>query len=129
MPMRSQAQRRKLWATDPALAQRFEDVTPQGAKLPERLGKASSLRPHELRELKELEAILRAHGYDPKKAQALLKEGMGPFELAHRIRTTTPGGMGSLEYTHGFKKMKRSLRARRVGAWFSRRRDPRKLGM
>lgn len=36
MPMRSQAQRRKLWATNPALARRFENETPKGARLPER---------------------------------------------------------------------------------------------
>jgi hypothetical protein len=34
--MRSQAQRRKLWATNPELARRFEDHTPKGRKLPER---------------------------------------------------------------------------------------------
>lgn len=39
MPMESQAQRRKLWATNPKVAQEFEDATPKGAKLPERVGK------------------------------------------------------------------------------------------
>lgn len=38
-PMQSQAQRRKLWATNPKVAQEFEDKTPKGKKLPERVGK------------------------------------------------------------------------------------------
>jgi hypothetical protein len=37
MPMKSQAQRRALWAKDPKLAQEFEDKTPKGKKLPERV--------------------------------------------------------------------------------------------
>jgi len=37
MPMRSQAQRRYLWATNPELARKFEDKTPKGTKLPERV--------------------------------------------------------------------------------------------
>jgi hypothetical protein len=80
------------------------------------------------KETKELERILARHGYDPKKASALEAEGMGALELEHRIKSARPGSMGSLEYTHGFKKVKRAHRRRRVGAWFSRR-DPRKLGM
>jgi hypothetical protein len=35
MPMKSKAQRRALWAKDPKLAQKFEDETPKGKKLPE----------------------------------------------------------------------------------------------
>lgn len=35
MPMKSKAQRRFLWATDPELARRFEDHTPAGATLPD----------------------------------------------------------------------------------------------
>jgi hypothetical protein len=37
MPIRSKAQRRFLWATDPELAREFEDKTPKGTKLPERV--------------------------------------------------------------------------------------------
>jgi len=37
MPMRSQRQRAFLWANHPEIAQRFEDETPKGAKLPERV--------------------------------------------------------------------------------------------
>lgn len=40
MPMRSQAQRRFLWATDPVLSREFEDKTPKGKKLPEHVKKA-----------------------------------------------------------------------------------------
>jgi hypothetical protein len=47
MPMRSQAQRRFWWATDPETARKWEDETPKGKKLPERVsskkGKKSSL--------------------------------------------------------------------------------------
>jgi hypothetical protein len=57
-------------------------------------------------ELKELEAILEAHGYDPKDAKKLNEEGMGPYELEHRIKSTSAGGMGSLEFTHGIHKKK-----------------------
>jgi len=39
MPMKSQAQRRALWAKNPKLAQEFEDKTPKGKKLPERVTK------------------------------------------------------------------------------------------
>ncbi len=35
-PMRSEAQRRKLWAMDPEMAERWEKETPPG-KLPERV--------------------------------------------------------------------------------------------
>ena len=37
MPMQSKAQRRYLWATNPKVAQEFEDKTAPGAKLPEKV--------------------------------------------------------------------------------------------
>jgi len=37
MPFKSKAQRRKLYATDPELARRFEAETPKGKALPERV--------------------------------------------------------------------------------------------
>jgi len=49
--------------------------------------------------------ILRKHGYDPKVAWHLAREGMRPEELEHRIRSTKPGAVGSLEYTHGLHKL------------------------
>lgn len=39
MPMKSQAQRRALWAKNPKVAQEFEDKTPKGKKLPEKVKK------------------------------------------------------------------------------------------
>lgn len=39
MPMKSQMQRKALWAKNPKVAQEFEDATPKGAKLPMRAGK------------------------------------------------------------------------------------------
>jgi hypothetical protein len=37
--MRSQRQRRFLWATNPRLAREFERKTPKGARLPEKVKK------------------------------------------------------------------------------------------
>ena len=56
-------------------------------------------------ELKEMQDILKKHGYNPKDAKGLQKEGMGPMELERRIKSTKPGGMGSLEYTHNLSKI------------------------
>lgn len=39
MPMKSQAQRKKLWATDPKLAEKMEKETPKGKKLPKKVKK------------------------------------------------------------------------------------------
>ena len=39
-PMKSQAQRRKLWATNPKVAAEFEAATPKGKKLPQHVKKA-----------------------------------------------------------------------------------------
>jgi hypothetical protein len=56
--------------------------------------------------LHELQTLLRQHGYDPDDAKKLQEEGMGETELAHILKTTRPGEMGSLEYTHNFKRIK-----------------------
>lgn len=37
MPMKSQAQRRYLWAKHPDVAKKFEKETPKGKKLPKRI--------------------------------------------------------------------------------------------
>jgi hypothetical protein len=37
MPLKSQAQRKYLWATDPKLARKMEDKTPKGKRLPEKV--------------------------------------------------------------------------------------------
>jgi hypothetical protein len=37
MPMKSEAQRRKLWAAYPEVAKEFEAATPKGKKLPEKV--------------------------------------------------------------------------------------------
>ena len=39
MPMRSQAQRKYLWSTNPKLAKKFEAETPKGKKLPKKVKK------------------------------------------------------------------------------------------
>ena len=59
--------------------------------------------PQELHEMREL---MEGEGYDPDDAKNLQDEGMGAHELEHIFRTTRPGGMGSLEYTHGIRRLK-----------------------
>jgi hypothetical protein len=39
MPMKSQAQRKTLWATDPKLAKEMESKTSKGKKLPKKVKK------------------------------------------------------------------------------------------
>jgi len=58
------------------------------------------------RDLREMEELMENHGYDPKDAKKLQDEGMGSYELEHRLKTTRPGGMGSLEYTHRIHQVK-----------------------
>ena len=41
MPFTSQAQRRFMYARHPAIAERWEEHTPKGAKLPEHVGSQS----------------------------------------------------------------------------------------
>lgn len=42
MPFKSQAQRAFLYANEPAVAQKFEEHTPKGKKLPKKVAKAKS---------------------------------------------------------------------------------------
>lgn len=44
MPMRSKAQRRFLWATNPKLARKFEDETPDKKKLPAKVKSKSTAK-------------------------------------------------------------------------------------
>jgi hypothetical protein len=44
MPMKSQKQRRYLWANEPEVAAEFEAKTPKGKKLPERVKTKSPAR-------------------------------------------------------------------------------------
>jgi hypothetical protein len=39
MPIKSKAQRRFLWATNPEVARKFENETPKGKKLPNKVKK------------------------------------------------------------------------------------------
>jgi len=54
------------------------------------------------RELEEMKALLDKEGYHPLHAHQLQKEGMGPNELAQRLKTKN--GVGSLEYSHNFTR-------------------------
>jgi len=44
MPFKSKAQRRALYAKNPALAREFEAATPKGKKLPEKVAKKAKKR-------------------------------------------------------------------------------------
>ena len=59
------------------------------------------------RELLEMRDLLHDSGYDPRAALELQKEGMGPEELHHRIRTGVIGP-GTLNHTHGLVHFKKS---------------------
>jgi hypothetical protein len=37
MPLKSEAQRKWMWANDPAMAERWEAETPKGKKLPKKV--------------------------------------------------------------------------------------------
>ncbi len=45
MPFKSQAQRRFMHATDPAMAERWEKDTPKGRKLPPKVGRKKPPQP------------------------------------------------------------------------------------
>ncbi len=73
-------------------------------KTPEARSAKTAAEPWKATELKEMQDLLKARGYDPKDAKKLQNDGMGPYELEHRLKTTKPGEMGSLEFTHNLKK-------------------------
>jgi phosphoglycolate phosphatase-like HAD superfamily hydrolase len=50
--------------------------------------------------LREMRDLLQRAGYDPVHAQQLLAEGMGPEELAHRLRSSAD----DLTRTHGLPR-------------------------
>lgn len=77
-------------------------------KSPEAQSAKTAAEPWKATELKEMQDLLKARGYDPKDAKKLQDDGMGPYELEHRLKTTKPGEMGSLEFTHNLKKKKAS---------------------
>lgn len=56
-------------------------------------------------EILEMSALLKRRGfaYPQLYARKLSREGVGPYELEHVLRFR-PGSIGSLEYTHGFKR-------------------------
>lgn len=51
------------------------------------------------RELAEMRTLLQEKGYSPRDAEALHAEGMGSYELEHRLKER-----GGLERTHGLRK-------------------------
>jgi hypothetical protein len=44
MPFKSQAQRAYLYANEPAVAQKFEEHTPKGKKLPKKVANSKSAK-------------------------------------------------------------------------------------
>lgn len=59
----------------------------------------TAAQPWETRELQEMQGLLKAKGYDPSDAKKLQEEGMGSYELEHRLKKPS-----DLERTHGLKK-------------------------
>ncbi len=55
--------------------------------------------------LAEMKGLLDRFGYDPEHAVRLQREGMGSFELEYILRSFKAGAMGSLDYTHGFRRL------------------------
>ncbi len=53
----------------------------------------------------EMRELLKKKGYDPRQADALVTEGMGPEELRGRL-AIRPGEVGSIEYTHRIHRVK-----------------------
>jgi chorismate mutase len=74
---------------------------PLGAPTP------AQARDVEARQVEEMRAQLSRAGFDPAYAEQLAREGMGPHELSDRL--AIPEGVGSLPYTHGFRKSARDL--------------------
>jgi hypothetical protein len=59
--------------------------------------------------LAELEDVLKKYGYDPRDAKKFQDEDMGALELEERAKI--PGsGVGTLEYSHGLKRVSAGLR-------------------
>lgn len=54
--------------------------------------------------LREMRILLARAGYSPKYAKVLLEDDIGTFELMERLRQPS-GEAGSLEYTHGIRKV------------------------
>jgi hypothetical protein len=78
----------------------------------------SRARQLDLVEMDEMRRMLAKRGYHPEDV-VKLREGaipMGPEELSHILRTTEPGGMGSLEYAYGLKR-DYSPNARKGSGW------------
>lgn len=53
MPFKSQAQRAFLYANEPAVAQKFEEHTPKGKKLPAKLKKTKSAKVQKVQKVKK----------------------------------------------------------------------------
>lgn len=53
-------------------------------------------------EIAEMQSMLQRHGFSAVLAERLYIEGIGPNELATRLRNRE--GVGSLQYTHGFRR-------------------------
>lgn len=67
---------------------------------------ARPLREHglNLEERHAMRTLLSAKGFDPREAERLQAEGMGPGELEGRLRHAA-GTVGSLDYTHNLQRI------------------------
>jgi len=59
------------------------------------------------RELEAMQLLLANRGFDPKDAKKLQQEGMGEEELIGRLKHPA-GKIGSLEHSHGLKRVARN---------------------
>ena len=107
MPMRSQRQRRWMWATHPEMAKRWEEHTPKGTKLPERvspktayaLGTAAALAAFGVKEAGWLgSAASRLGGFVGKGLQWGGKAlGFLPSGVGNAVGAVVGGAGGALE--------------------------------
>lgn len=73
----------------------------RGCDIPRVLG-GVDLSVQQRNELAEMQSMLQRHGFSGALAERLYIEGIGPTELAERLRNRE--GVGSLEHTHGFRR-------------------------
>ena len=69
-------------------------------------------RKRRIEDVESMAQLLYEHRYENPRmnARKLFREGMGSYELEHILASTKGGGVGSLEYTRGFKKTKTGRR-------------------
>lgn len=108
MPLKSEAQRRFLWASNPSLARKFESETPKGTNLPERVNNKSSVLPDE----KQDEKVKRSKKKKKtkKKIEATQEAAISGILRRYRPKNLIMRGGGKL-VTRGNSNLSGSLGA------------------